>query len=190
MKRFRITNGNRSSNSITFEVNGKEVTRKVNKKGIIRYNSKKYFPIFENYYEGYVAELPQGLENIKINNYFDFESILNGVVENFKQYEVQNSQTKSGNFLISHSGDINVFEKEIQYGSYFNLYYQMGVKVGTEFFRQLSDEKAEELKNTLNYIMLIAAKKLYIISNGEKVELFQHNSYGSNFCRYGIATTC
>ena len=190
MERFKIVKGNRDSKEITFKINEREITRKISKKGIIKFNSKKYFPVFENYIEGYVTELPKEVEDIKINSYFDLEIILNEVVENFKKFEVQNTQTKSGNFLISHSGKIEVFEKETSYGSYSNFYFAMGVKIGTEFFSQLPEEKINELKNMLNYIMLIASKKLYVTSEGKRISLFPKETYGSNFSRIGIATTC
>jgi len=192
MKRYKIVKGNRNDKEITFEINGKEIKRKVSKAGIIKYNSKKYFPVFENYIEGYVTELPNEVENMdnEINSYFDLKNILNGLVEYYKQFEVQNTQTESGNFLISHSGKIEVFVDEISYGSYSNFFFSNGVKIGTKFFKQLPEDEKEDLMNMLNYIMLVASKKLYVTSEGKRIPLFPKETYGSNFSRIGIATTC
>jgi len=192
MEKYKIVKGNRDSKEIIFEVNGKKIKRKVSKAGIIRYNSKKYFPVFEYYNEGFVTELPKEVENMdnEINNFIDLKNILNGLVEYYKQFEVQNTQTKNGNFLISHSGKIDVFEDEISYSCYSIFYFAIGVKIGTEFFRQLPDDEKDDLMNMLNYILLVASKKIYIYDGSEKVSLFPKKCYGSNFSRIGLATTC
>lgn len=175
--KFIETNGNK----ITFEFNGKEVTRTL-KNNMFTFSKKKYFVLKND-----IFPVPDKFKNItNIHSWAVYGELMKQIVEDYKKYNREDSRSGGsgipGVLVYIYKGDIQYESGGYTHqGGYygFNRYLPIAIKIGTNFPK----EYAEKAQIEALYLSTIAKDNLTI--EGKKVFVF--NEYGTAFKTVGLA---